>query len=351
MAGSINTFTANKFRISEQEGYPTASSRFDWTAAILAALIGGGLYLDGWAHNHGKVDSTFFTPWHAVLYGAMALTGLYLFQFMVRSRLQGFPWQRALPKGYPLSALGVVLFVIGGMGDLVWHTLFGFEANLEALLSPTHLILALAGTLILSGPLRAVGQKHGRLAYGWAELGPMVLSSALVLAIFEFFTEFANPLVNPIAAGNQPNASFSVQSLGVASILIQAILFTGLILFLVRRWTLPFGALTCILALNAILISVLRDQYQFIPGVFAAGLVTDLMLLWVRPSIRQPTRYWAFSFLTPVVFFTFYFVSLLLWRGIAWSIHLWAGSIVMAGVAGLVLGFMFVPPPSLASEP
>jgi hypothetical protein len=27
-----------------------------------------GLYLDGWAHNHGKVDNTFFTPWHAVFY-------------------------------------------------------------------------------------------------------------------------------------------------------------------------------------------------------------------------------------------------------------------------------------------
>ena len=299
----------------------------------------------------GRWTNRFFTPWHAVLYGAMALTGLYLFLSIVRNRLQGFTWQRALPKGYPLSAIGVVLFVIGGMGDLVWYTLFGFEANLEALLSPTHLILALAGTLILSGPLRAVGQRHGRLAYGWAELGPVVLSSALVLAIFNFFTEFANPFVNPIAAGNQSNASFSVQSLGVASILIQAILFTGLILFLVRRWTLPFGALTCILALNAVLVSVLRDQYQFIPGVFAAGLVTDLIFLWVQPSLQQPTRYWVFSFLTPVVFFAFYFVSLLLWRGIAWSVHLWVGSIVMTGVAGLVLGFMFVPPPSLAPEP
>ena len=39
--------------------------------ALISCAIVFGLYIDGWAHNHGFVDDSFFTPWHAVLYGAI----------------------------------------------------------------------------------------------------------------------------------------------------------------------------------------------------------------------------------------------------------------------------------------
>jgi hypothetical protein len=48
--------------------YPMSSLSFDWAVTALSVWVVAGLYLDGWAHNHGKVDETFFTPWHAVLY-------------------------------------------------------------------------------------------------------------------------------------------------------------------------------------------------------------------------------------------------------------------------------------------
>jgi hypothetical protein len=38
---------------------------FDWVMMSLSLLFLGGLYLDGWAHNHGRVDDSFFTIWHA----------------------------------------------------------------------------------------------------------------------------------------------------------------------------------------------------------------------------------------------------------------------------------------------
>jgi len=46
----------------------------DWALAILSALFVGGLFLDGWAHTHGRVDQSFFTPWHAVFYAGYAMT-------------------------------------------------------------------------------------------------------------------------------------------------------------------------------------------------------------------------------------------------------------------------------------
>src|SRR5579884_2236834 len=129
--------------------------RFDRLITIFICWFLGGLFLDGWAHNHGKVDNTFFTPWHAVLYSAFFLNGLVLGVVLLLNHRRGRSWFTALPKGYALSFLGTPLFIIGGVGDLVWHTLFGFEIGIAPLLSPTHLLLALSGFLIMSGPLRA----------------------------------------------------------------------------------------------------------------------------------------------------------------------------------------------------
>ncbi len=53
-----------------------SSASFDWVMVILLALFLGGLHVDGWAHAHGKVDQSFFTPWHALFYSSFgAVTG------------------------------------------------------------------------------------------------------------------------------------------------------------------------------------------------------------------------------------------------------------------------------------
>ncbi len=39
-----------------------------------------------------------------------------------------------------------------------------------------------------------------------------------------------------------------------------------------------------------------------------------------------------------------YFVDLMLTTGIVWTIHLWLGSCIMAGVVGLMLSYLLVPP-------
>src|SRR5437868_7378550 len=111
--------------------------RFDWIVTVLFAILIGGVYVDGWAHNHGKVDNTFFTPWHAVLYsGYGALAGV-LLAALARNHATGLAWRVALPEGYRLSLLGALVFAVAGLGDMIWHTLFGIEVGTAALLSPT----------------------------------------------------------------------------------------------------------------------------------------------------------------------------------------------------------------------
>lgn len=77
--------------------------------AVLSALFTGGLFLDGWAHTHGRVDDTFFTPWHAVLYSGYVLVAGFLLTHLIRSHRQGRPWLQALPPGYDWSLAGTLL--------------------------------------------------------------------------------------------------------------------------------------------------------------------------------------------------------------------------------------------------
>src|SRR5258708_601990 len=103
---------------------PLGGWRFDWMATALFTFLIGGVYLDGWAHNHGKVDTSFFTPWHAVLYSGLALVGIFLVVNLLLNHRKGYPWLEALPPGYGVSLLGLIVFGVGGVLDLIWHMLF-----------------------------------------------------------------------------------------------------------------------------------------------------------------------------------------------------------------------------------
>jgi hypothetical protein len=67
-------------------------------AAVLGVVLVGGVYADGWAHlNIGGLE-TFFTPWHAVLYGGFGLLVAWLAGMVLRRRRAG--WLERVPMGY-----------------------------------------------------------------------------------------------------------------------------------------------------------------------------------------------------------------------------------------------------------
>lgn len=178
-------------------GPARSSLAFDWLMGILSALLSAGVIQDGWAHNHGKVDESFFTPWHAILYGTMALNGLVLGIVGLRNVfVQRYRFRDGLPYGYWLSLIGIFLFAIAGGLDLAWHTIFGIETDINALVSPTHLTLGLAAALVFSGPIRSIAHQHGLDAGGWAKVGPAVLGVAATLALVGFFTQYGQPMAD-----------------------------------------------------------------------------------------------------------------------------------------------------------
>jgi len=330
---------------------PPGSARLDWTVAALSVGFVGGVFLDGWAHTHGRVDQTFFTPWHAVFYAGYAAVAAVLVVTVLSNRARGYAWLRAAPTGYGLSLVGVVVFLVGGVTDLIWHTFFGIEVGVEALLSPTHLILALGLGLIVSGPVRASWCRHEPGA-GWRTRGPMLLGLVATMSVLTFFTEYAHPVVYVAAGSSHPFGG--AEGLGVTSILLQASILMATIQLAMRSGMLLRGAVTVVVTLNVAAMGFLNFSGAYplalVVAAGAAGLLIDLLYACLGPAATRPTAWRLFAFAAPAILYLLYFVALMLTEGIAWSVHLWVGSIVLAGVAGWLLSYLLLPPRSYADH-
>jgi Tol biopolymer transport system component len=174
------------------------SLRLDWVLAGLSVWLIGGFYVDLWAHAHGEVDDTFFTPWHGLLYSGAASFGVVLAIAAILGKPRGVSVRDVLAPAYRVAFLGAVLFVVAGVLDLAWHEVFGFEVDVESLLSPTHLLLATSGLLMVGAPIRSAAARMtgARAGTSWRQAGPFVIPLAMALAVFGAFTQYAHPIVD-----------------------------------------------------------------------------------------------------------------------------------------------------------
>jgi hypothetical protein len=312
--------------------------QFEWTVVALCIWLMAGAYLDSWAHRHLAGLETFFTPWHAVLYSGMFAILAFLAITALRNRGRGYSLPQVLPAGYSLSLLGCVLFGIGGVIDMAWHLRFGIEVSLAALISPPHLLLMLALGLIVTGPLRAAWRRQLSRAPFTA-----VISASLLLSMFTFFNQFDQPLVNTLASTKAvaPDTIRYLQQLGILGIMVQTALLTGVVLYLLSRFTLPFGSITLLAGLNGALLGSLEQHFDLIPIAIVGGLLADLVMVWLRPG---PDR--VASFIGPVAVSSLYLGFLQVTRGIGWPITLWLGSIIVSGAIGVLLSYLSVHPPT-----
>ena len=373
MASKIDTVGFSLPTVKEKTR-AVSSLRFDWIMVVVSVWWLGGLFIDGWAHSNIPQLETFFTPWHAVLYSGYLAVFITLIVkilqnlrqsavstggtapslvMLVRNNLPGNRWTQAIPTGYELSLLGVAIFGVSGIGDLIWHIIFGIERSTEALLSPTHLGLALGIGLALSGPLRAAWRRSGGTP-SWGQLGPAILSLTFTFSLLTFFTVYASPLITPwpiIDTSNSPNR-------GITDILLITALTMGCVLLALRRWRLPFGTFAFMFGLNGALMVAFSPNSLLVsvPTALLGGLAADIVYRILQPSLDQPTSVRLFAFLVPVMFYALYFVDLaivgpiIFQGGIIWSVPFWAGAPVIAGITGFLLSYVMIPPARVAEE-
>jgi hypothetical protein len=263
---------------------------------------------------------------------------------------RGYDWRRALPKGYALSLAGAAVFLTAGAFDFWWHTAFGFEVNVETLLSPAHLALAAGGVMLVTGPLRAAWYRPDADApAGWKGLLPALLSLLLLLSLFSFFTQYVHFTTDPAEfTGPRPEATYYRDLLGVTSALLYATAMMGVTLFALRRWKLPAGSMTLLIGGNSILMFLMRFKANekfgwLLAAVLAASIVADILLGALKPGPDRVTAFRAFAFLVPTLVFLFYYVTLVNTVGTWWRIHMWLGVPLQAGAVGLALSYLVLP--------
>jgi hypothetical protein len=336
---------------------PPGSLRFDWLMLLVGIWPVVGAEYDAYTHINTPNLESFFTPAHATLYSGVAAVGLVAALAVLRNHAQGYAWARAIPAGYGLTVLGVAILSVAGIGDLIWHSLFGIERDIPAIVSPTHILIVIGIVLIVTGPLRSAASRPRERVVGVAQL-PLIVSLLFTYTMITIVLQYLNPLSYRWAeAGNRdlfadglpPIDPYLADGLGLAGILLTTVILMAIVLPVVGRWQLLPGALTFILTLEAVLLATTQgislDGYKMVPGVVAAGILGDLLLLALRPAERGTAALRVFAFGLPVIFFAAYFADLALVSRIAWISHLWAGSIFAAGVVGLALSLLMTPTP------
>ncbi|MGH9895477.1 MAG: hypothetical protein ACREA0_26535, partial [bacterium] len=299
--------------------------------------------LDGWAHvTRGGVE-TFFTPWHAAFYSGFVAVALWTI-FLVQKAREA----TGVPVGYRLGLSGLVIFAAGGVGDLLWHQLLGIETSIDALISPTHLILLLGAMLIITSPIRSSWHRPTPRDSPWSWLAPALISTTLVAVLAQFFFLYASGWGDVAFQTDwAPGEDFGV-ALGMISLVISTVIFMGLGLLLLRRWNPPFGAFTLLIGALGLSMVVVHG-FGRPGGVLAAllgGVAVDWLAQQLRPDPSRPTMARTFGFVAPVAVWSAYVIYLAIVGDLRWPVVLWLGAVLMMGLWGLGLAVLAVPAPS-----
>ena len=328
---------------------PSSLWQYAFAAAITSAIV--GLWIDIWGHIHEatKASETCFTPWHMIRYGGIGAAGLLLGGLWLARRRT----RESLPIGLEVSVAGVLLFGLGGASDMVWHALFGVEANLDALLSPTHMAIYVAGFLVFVGPLRM-----RRLAQvqdvGWAAALPALVSVAMIVQLVAVFGQFANPAAYPNAAlsrasGFSANAREMSVGYGYLGLAMTTLVASGLVLGFARYMALPRGAWIVILGLSTVGVALAHDQARLSPIGLIAGMAAELG--FGGSNSPAPFRLRLTGALVPLAWSATHFAIIALTDSIAWSPHVVASGLVFPAFLGFVLSLLVAPLPALDRWP
>lgn len=317
---------------------------FNFIASILNVWLMGGLFLDGWAHEHIKQINTFFTPWHGLYYLGFFLVSfnILLFTFLKFTKTRNI--KTAYPPNYGSAFLGIIIFSLSGIGDVIWHGFYGFEVSIEALVSPTHLGLYLGMFLIFIAPFASLLQEKTddkSIKYKIS----LILSTAIIFSYMTFLTQYANPLISPFAFNtHRTSYKFYHESIGLVSLFFHMTFLIAPVLMAVAYKKLPLGSISAIIMLNAIGMTAIHDHRDFLISAFLAGLVGDFILYWIKPSFKNQLGFQLFSFLIPAIYTGFYFLVGIFSRGIWWIPQLWIGAIFMTGFFGWLISVLLLFP-------
>jgi hypothetical protein len=345
------------------------------SALFVATLVGflifevGG-HVDVWYHQHyGFAIESFLTWPHALLYAGWiagtAPAAMYLFE----SRSLRVPRSEMLPEGYPVVLLFGAAFGAAGLFDLIWHTLFGFEVTQETLISPSHIgIIFTAGLGFVGFAWVAISRwRRAQAGHFLADL-VVAISVGILLRHSLYTLLYSQPFDADYASGGAIAGhvfGFSgitawrdetAQVAGISGVILYSMLLSLFVVVPLRRLRLASGALAVIVLWNAAFSALgIPEMWIYLPAALGSAVVGEI--LWAamgRGALggRDGRRgYWMIGFAVPATQFILYFsIMAAFGGGIVWSLALWAGMPILAGLYGLIASGLAIPPKFLSAD-
>jgi len=172
---------------------------------------------------------------------------------------------------------------------------------------------------------------------------------SLFFMYFSIFTDLYSPVLTEATAG--PFGAYGEDYFiinGIATALVSSLILVAPVLFLLKRWQPPFGAVTVlftVVALMANALTAFETAITLVPAVIG-GLGADVVIRLLRPAPDQPWRFRLAGLLIPVPLFVAYYAMLQVTQGgLVWEPEIVPGLVVYNALAGLVLAQLMLPQP------
>ena len=338
--------------IREERSHEVEQSRRDLITGGLGVLLVAGVFTDGWAHFNRPGMESFFTPWHAALYSALGVMGAWLaFAAWRASGGDVSALGTSLPAGYGLAVVGAATFGLGGATDLVWHQIFGVEVAIDALISPTHLLLGAGGILILATGMRSQGvlrSDAGSARWSAPATLSLVLSLAMVVFFLLYTSAFPDPApverFTPTPEGTPGHREAELPVVAaLSSYLLTTVVIALPVLLMNRAGSIPRGGVTLVVATVAILPVAVVD----FPAVATAGALGAVLGAFVSEVAAQGVGARlgeAADWVRPASMVALVWVGqlggLAVVGGLGWPASLLVGVVVLTSLLAGALGFL-----------
>ncbi len=327
-----------------------------WGLVAAATVLVAGVFIDGNAHSTLDEIESFFTVPHAIVFAGYLACAAVVVQ-AIRHRLDGTTglWG-AVPDGWIGAVWGLGLFGAGFVGDGIWHTVFGIEADIDALLSPTHLLMLAGGLAVFAAPV--LSQWHDPTSGAtWRSLAPTVASITLIVSSISFFLVWTWPLATGVVTdGFLDYASDNLavrddlidfgQITGLAGYAIFGVVLVAPLLLLAKRWLLPPGAIAVIVVVPWLAMVFAFDTPSAtarLSSVVAGAAVAEWMSarLW---RDRHPERWRIIAPALVATAWTTDMVVLAFRWGIGWEAEFVGGAIVLSALMVFGIALLAFPP-------
>ena len=189
------------------------------------------------------------------MYSGAVCRGGVLGMEIARNYRQAGSFWKAIPFGYAQSVVGVAALLLGGALDFVWHSVFGFEHQLDLLLSPPHLFLLTGLFFLITGPVRsglARPQATNLLESSRCCLARAGVRDHSVLHAIRLLSRSAHARPSPFAGRESKQDEFVLsvflfyrQALEISIVIWQSVLLAAAILYLCARTRLHAGRSSC----------------------------------------------------------------------------------------------------------